>query len=40
MAAIYASLIIKGAKAIEDVPEILREQVRAILTGMDALAEE
>ena len=31
MAAIYAKLIRKGLKTIEDVPENLREEVEAIL---------
>ena len=31
MAAIYAALIKKGMKTIEDVPEILRDEVRRIL---------
>lgn len=31
MAAIYAALIKKGMKTIDDVPEILRNEVRRIL---------
>lgn len=31
MAKIYAALIRKGLKTIEDVPENLREQVKALL---------
>ena len=31
MAAIYAALIKKGMKTIDDVPEILRDEVRRIL---------
>lgn len=31
MAAIYAALIKKGIKTIDDVPEILRDEVRRIL---------
>lgn len=31
MATIYANLIVKGLKTIEDVPERLREDVRRIL---------
>lgn len=31
MAKIYATLIRKGLKTIEDVPENLREQVKALL---------
>lgn len=30
MAKIYAALILKGLKTIEDVPEIIREQVREL----------
>lgn len=31
MAAIYAALIRKGKKTINDVPEVLRDEVRRIL---------
>ncbi len=31
MAAVYANLIIKGQKVIEEVPEKIRDDVRAIL---------
>lgn len=31
MATIYANLIVKGLKTLEDVPERLREDVRLIL---------
>lgn len=31
MAAIYAALIRKGKKTINDVPEVLRDEVRQIL---------
>lgn len=31
MAKVYADLIIKGKKTLEDVPEKLREQVKKIL---------
>ena len=31
MAAIYSALIKKGMKTIDDVPEILRDEVRRIL---------
>lgn len=31
MAAIYAALIKKGMKTLDDVPEILRDEVRRIL---------
>ncbi len=33
MAKIYAELIRKGLKTIQDVPEKLREQVKAVLKG-------
>lgn len=33
MAKIYASLILKGLKTIEDVPASLRDEVEAILEG-------
>ena len=33
MAKIYANLIRKGVKTIEDVPEKIREAVRALLEG-------
>ena len=33
MAKIYAALIQKGLKKLEDVPASLREQVKAILEG-------
>ena len=33
MAKIYANLIRKGIKTIEDVPEKIREAVRALLEG-------
>lgn len=35
MAKVYADLIRKGVKTIEDVPERLREEVRKILEGDD-----
>lgn len=35
MAAIYVSLIIRGLKAIDDVPETLRDAVRELLGGDD-----
>lgn len=34
MAKVYASLIIKGVKAINDVPEKLKEEVRTVLIDM------
>lgn len=33
MAKIYASLIIKGVKTLDDVPDRLKEIVKAILEG-------
>lgn len=33
MAKIYASLIIKGVKTLDDVPDRLKEDVKAILEG-------
>lgn len=35
MAVIYATLIIKGKKTINDVPEVIREQVKQILIDLD-----
>lgn len=35
MAVIYATLIVKGKKKIEDVPEKIREQVKQILIDLD-----
>lgn len=34
MAKVYASLIIKGMKTINDVPENIREEVRQLLIEM------
>lgn len=41
MAEVYANLIIKGRKMIEEVPEKIRDDVKAILTekGFPELAE-
>lgn len=41
MANVYATLIIKGKKTINDVPAILKEQVKQILIdmGVQELAE-
>lgn len=36
MARIYAALIIKGLKKIEDVPEQIREEVQAVLDETNA----
>lgn len=35
MAVIYATLIIKGKKTINDVPAILKEQVKQILIDLE-----
>jgi predicted house-cleaning noncanonical NTP pyrophosphatase (MazG superfamily) len=35
MAVVYAILIIKGKKTIEQVPGLIREQVKEILVDMD-----
>ena len=35
MAVIYATLIVKGKKTIDDVPAKLREQVKQILIDLD-----
>lgn len=35
MAVVYATLIIKGKKVIQDVPNLIREQVKEILVDMD-----
>ncbi len=35
MAVIYATLIVKGKKKIEDVPAKIREQVKEILVDLD-----
>ena len=35
MAVVYATLIIKGKKTLEQVPAILREQVKDILTDLE-----
>lgn len=35
MAVIYATLIVKGKKSIGDVPEKIREQVKAVLIDLD-----
>lgn len=35
MAVIYAALIIKGKKTIDDVPAVIREKVRQILIDLD-----
>lgn len=35
MAIIYATLIVKGRKTINDVPEKIREQVQAVLIDLE-----
>lgn len=35
MAVVYATLIIKGKKTFQDVPEKLKEQVRQILIDLE-----
>lgn len=42
MAVVYATLIIKGKKTFQNVPERLKEQVRQILIDLEVpeLAEE
>lgn len=35
MAVVYATLIIKGKKSFEDVPERIKDQVREILIDLD-----
>lgn len=35
MAVVYATLIIKGKKMLDDVPALLKEQVQEILTALD-----
>ena len=35
MAVIYATLIVKGLKTIDDVPQIIKEDVKAVLTALE-----
>lgn len=35
MAVVYATLIIKGKKTIDDVPERIREQVKQVLIDLE-----
>lgn len=35
MAVVYATLIVKGKKTIEEVPAMVRDQVKEILIDMD-----
>lgn len=38
MAVVYATLIIKGRKTLEQVPALIREQVREILADLEVEA--
>lgn len=35
MAVVYAALIVKGKKSFEDVPDRIKEQVKAVLVDLD-----
>ena len=35
MAVVYATLILKGKKRLEDVPERIREEVKAVLKDLE-----
>ena len=35
MAVVYATLIVRGKKTLDDVPALLKEQVREILSALD-----
>lgn len=35
MAIIYATLIVKGLKTIDDVPQIIKEDVKAVLIALE-----
>ena len=35
MAIIYATLIVKGKKSFSDVPDRIKEQVKAVLTDLE-----
>lgn len=37
MAVIYATLIVKGKKTLEEVPEKIRDQVKEILVDLEVL---
>lgn len=39
MAVVYATLIIKGKKTLEQVPALIRDQVREILVDLEVTAE-
>ena len=40
MAVVYATLIIKGKKTIDQVPALIREQVREILEALEVEVQE
>ena len=40
MAVVYATLIIKGKKTLEQVPSLIREQVKEILADCEVKVEE
>ena len=40
MAVVYATLIIKGKKTIDQVPALIREQVREILEDLEVEVQE
>ena len=40
MAVVYATLIVKGKKTLEDVPALLKEQVREILSALDVQVQK
>lgn len=40
MAVVYATLIIKGVKTIDDVPEIILEQVKQVLKKLEVEIQE
>ena len=40
MAVVYATLIIKGKKTLEQVPSLIREQVKEILADCEVEVEE
>lgn len=39
MAVVYATLIVKGKKTLEQVPALIRDQVREILIDLEVAAE-
>ena len=40
MAVVYATLIVKGKKTLEQVPALIREKVRGILIDLEVEVEE